>query len=642
MHDRSFHVFRLRKNEKGLGDCDARRLVVFMKPNNLVEMLNRTVKKFPQKDVFMWKENGSYQHMTYVEFWNRIENAASGFAQLGIGENDKVAILSDSNPMWGITDFAVASLGAISVPVYPTLPAEQVSYILQNGDVHTAVVENEEQGQKVIAGNSDVEYIITMYPGDIPSSSGNELSFSQLEANGSDDPLPYWQHTWEEIDRDQLVTIIHTSGTTGKPKGVMLTHGNFLSNLEAVQFWLIELMPEDLSLSYLPLSHVFERMAGHYMPLSVGTTIAYAESIDTIQDNLVEVKPTVLTSVPRLFEKVYAKVMDEIDNGPAIKKKIFDWAVSVGLERYDVYLNAQVDQLITQQAISEKLRRKWKLADRLVFQKVKTKLGGRIRGMVSGGGTLNPELARFFWALDLPVLEGYGLTETSPVISTNPMLRAKAGTVGKVLANLDVKIAEDGEIMVRGPSVMKGYYKNPEATEKDFDGDWFLTGDLGEIDEDNYLKVIDRKKRVLVLSTGKNVAPQPIENVINESSYIEHSLIIGDNRKYIICVVNPDFENLVPWSKENDVFKESHEEICCHKSVRRLISDEVNKRTETFANFERPKKIIITGDEWSVDSGELTPKLSMRVKIIEEKYNHLIEETYAEDNPKEDKAPAKS
>src|SRR5699024_2956728 len=284
---------------------------------------------------------------------------------------------------------------------YPTFPAEQAAYILQNADVRAAVVENESQRQKVLTDEMTLDRVITMYPDSNHPPEVNESSFSELEASGANNPVTGWEEFWRQIDRDQLATIIHTSGTTGKPKGVMLSHGNFLANLEAVQFWLIELLPEDLSLSYLPLSHVFERMAGHYMPLSIGTTIAYAQSIDTIQENLLEVRPTVLTSVPRLFEKVYAKVREEIDDGPAIKKKIFNWAVSVGLERYESYVNAPVDQLIKQQAMPKDLRRKWSIADRLVFQKVKTKLGGRLRGMVSGGGTLNPELARFFWALDL-------------------------------------------------------------------------------------------------------------------------------------------------------------------------------------------------------------------------------------------------
>ncbi|HLS09153.1 long-chain fatty acid--CoA ligase [Lentibacillus sp.] len=602
-----------------------------MKPNNLVEMLDRTVKTFPQKGALMWKEDGVYQSITYGALWNRIYNAASGLAHLGMAENDKIAILSNSNPMWGITDFAAASIGAVTVPVYPTLPAEQVAYILKNADVRAAVVENEEQRQKIKASDAEIEWIMTMYPEKDFSPADGELTFTQLEAIGEEYGIPDWEEKWRAIDRDQVSTIIHTSGTTGKPNGVMLSHGNFLSNVEAVQFWLIELLPDDLALSYLPLSHVFERMAGHYTPLSVGVTIAYAESIHTIQDNLKEIRPTVLTSVPRLFEKVYAKVREEIDNGTIVKQKVFNWAVDIGLERYERYLQSPINELILGEAMPKELRRKWKIADRLVYQKVKSELGGRIRGMVSGGGTLNPDIAKFFWAIDLPILEGYGLTETSPVITTNPMVRAKAGTVGKVMPNLDVRIADDGEVLVRGPSVMKGYYNNEEATDRIFDGDWLQTGDIGELDEDGYLKIIDRKKRILVLSTGKNVAPQLIENAINESSYIEQTLVIGDQRKYIICLVNPDYENLLPWAKRNGIRSESPEDICRHKIVKDLIEKEVESHTKSFANFEKPKKVVIIGEEWTVEGGELTPKLSMRVKVIEKKYKQLIEETYAED-----------
>ncbi|QKY68754.1 long-chain fatty acid--CoA ligase [Lentibacillus sp. CBA3610] len=602
-----------------------------MKPNNLVEMLHRTVERFPDKNVFMWKEKGTYQHMTYVEFWEKIFCAASGLAQLGIGMGDKVAIISNSNPMWGTTDFAAASIGAVSVPVYPTLPADQVAYTLKNGDVRVAVVEDKEQYEKVKAGDAELEAIVMMYPGESQERAEENFSFSELEAMGKEHPLEDWEDTWRAFGRDQLATIIHTSGTTGNPKGVMLTHGNFLSNVEAVQFWLIELLPDDLTLSYLPLSHVFERMAGHYMPLSVGTTIAYAESINTIQENLVEVRPTVLTSVPRLFEKVYAMVWDEINQGTAIKQKIFKWAVSVGEERYEHYLNARTDEMIKQTAMPKDLFRKWKWADRLVFQKVKEKLGGRLRGMVSGGGTLNPELARFFWAIDLPLLEGYGLTETSPVVTTNPMTHAKAGTVGRVLPNLDVKTADDGEVLVRGPSIMKGYYKNPEATEKDFDGDWFKTGDIGRLDEEGYLKIIDRKKRLLVLSTGKNVAPQPIENAISESMYISNAVIFGEKQKYVICLVNPDFENLIPWAKRQGIETDSTEEICRYHHVKELIERRVEQHSEGVASFEKPKKVVIAGKEWTVDDGELTPKLSLRLNVIKEKYRELIEETYGED-----------
>src|SRR5699024_5465234 len=586
-------------------------------------MLHRSVEQFPDKDVFMWKENGVYQHMTYRDFWEKIFHAASGFSELGIGEDDKVAIISDSNPMWGITDFALASIGAVSVPVYPTLPADQAAFTLKNGDVQIAVVENKEQYEKVLEGDADLERIITMYPDDQQHLEGSDMSFADLEDIGQKNPINNWEDNWRHIDRDQLVTIIHTSGTTGRPKGVMLTHGNFLSNVEAVQFWVVELMPEDTSLSYLPLSHVFERTAGHFVPLSVGVTIAYAESIDTIPDNLLEVKPTILTSVPRLFEKVYAMVWDEINAGSGIKKKVFNWALSIGEERYDEYQKTRMDQLIKQIAMPSSFMRKWKLADRLVFSQVKEKLGGRLRGMVSGGGTLSSELARFFWALDLPILEGYGLTETAPIVSTNPIVRAKAGTVGKILPNVDVKIADDGEVLVKGPNIMKGYYKNPEKTAEEFVDGWYKTGDIGALDEDGYLKIIDRKKRIIVLSTGKNVAPQPIENAMDESDFIGNSIVFGEKQKYIICLVNPDFENLQIWADRKNIKSSSTEDLCKNEQVINLIEKEVHERTKDFAKFEQPKKVVIIGKEWTVDDGELTPKLSLRLNVIEERYSNI-------------------
>jgi long-chain acyl-CoA synthetase len=599
-----------------------------MKPTNLVDMLYQTVMKFPQKDAFMWKEHTSYQHMSYQTFWEKIYHAASGFNVLGIQAGDKVAILSDSNPMWGITDFALASIGAVSVPVYPTLPAEQVAYILSNSEARAIVVENEEQRQKVLQTGLSLDYMITIYP-EAEFSMHGDLSYQSLEELGKDSPIPNWEESWKGINQEELVTIIYTSGTTGQPKGTMLTHENFLANVDAVKFWFIDLLPEDVALSYLPLSHVFERMAGHYTLLSVGTTIAYAESIETIQENLLEVRPTIMTSVPRLFEKVYAKVMDEINGGSPIKKKIFNWAVSVGKERYERYLDVPVQDLILGDAMPKSFMRKWRLAERLVYKKVRTQLGGRLRGLVSGGGSLNPDIASFFWALDMPILEGYGLTETAPVISLNPMLRAKVGTIGKVLPNLEVRLAEDGEILVKGPSVMKGYYKNDEATREAFDGDWFKTGDIGEWDGD-YLKIIDRKKRILVLSTGKNVAPQPIETAINESPFIDQSIVVGDKRKFVMCIVNPDYENLIPWAKNNGVRSESIEEICNYKIVKDLIHQEVQERTKKFAKYEQPKKIVIVSEPWTVDGGELTPKLSIRINVIQEKYKDLIEETYQE------------
>lgn len=594
-------------------------------------MLHRTVERFHDKDAFMWKENGNYERMTYGVFWEKIQHFALGLLHIGIKKDDKIAIISNSNPMWGISDFAIASIGAVSVPIYPTIPSEQVDYIINNTDVTTAIVEDEKQVEKLVNGNSALENIIIMYPRGDFYPSENYFAFSMVENFGKDRHDVSWEQNWSNLDKENLLTIINTSGTTGKPKGAMLTHGNILANIEGVQFWLVELLPEDVTLSYLPISHVFERLAGHFLPLSIGSTIGYAENIQTIPQNLKEIRPTVFTSVPRLFEKVYTQVQEEIKNGSALKRKIFNWALSLGEEKYSYYLNANVDQFLSQRYLPEKFYRKWKRADKLVFQKIKEQLGGRIRGLVSGGGTLNPEIARFFWALDIPILEGYGLTETSPIISANPMIRGKVGTVGKVLPNLEVKIADDGEVLVRGPSITKGYYNNPDETKKSFEDDWFKTGDIGELDEDGYLKIIDRKKRLLVLSTGMNVAPQPIENAINESGYISQSLVIGDNRKYVICLVNPDYENLIPWANKNGITVRTREEISQHHLVKELLENEVRKLTKKFTNYAQPKKVIVIGKEWTIDGGELTPKLSLKTNVIEKRYNTLIEKVYGEE-----------
>lgn len=599
------------------------------KPNNVVEMLRRTVERFGDKEALMYKVDGKYRAITYKELWERIEHFACGLVDLGIKANDKVAIIANSGPLWVISDFAIASIGAVSVPVYPTLPVDRVDYILQKTETVAAIVENAEQLEKVEAATATIGQKIVMQPDGISFVEG-QYAFQDVEALGKDNPLETWEALWNKISRDQLLTIISTSGTTGHPKGAMLTHGNILANIEGVYFWLIEIVPEDLLLSYLPVSHVFERLAGHFLPLSIGVTVAYAESIDTIADNLKEVRPTIFTSVPRLFEKVYTRLREDILRGSGLKRKIFEWALRVGEERYEHYVQSDVNTMIRQKIYPKHLERKWQIADRLVYAKVKEQLGGRLRGAVSGGGTLNPEIAKFFWALDVPVFEGYGLTETSPIITVNPMIRGKVGTVGKVLPNLEVKFSEDGELLVRGPSVTRGYYNDPEETEKAFDGDWFKTGDIGEVDEQGYIRIIDRKKRILVLSTGMNVAPQPIENAINESPYISQSLVLGEDRNYVICIINPEYDTLVDWAKRKGIAFSVKEELCELDQVRSLLEREVFQATKGFTNYAQPKKVIIAKEEWTIDGEELTPKLSLRAKVVEERYADEIEAVYQE------------
>lgn len=598
--------------------------------NNVVDMLHQVVEQYPDKDVFLWKENGSYVNMTYSEFWTKIKHFAHGLLSVGVREDDKVAIIANSGPLWAISDFAIASIGAVSVPVYPTLPTERVDYILNKTESTVAIVEDKEQFTKVINAKTSIEHMIIMSLEEDVELSNKQYTFEQMKALGEESPVDTWEETWLTFDRDRLLTIISTSGTTGNPKGAIITHGNILANIEGVSYY-TQLRHDDLTLSYLPVSHVLERTAGHYLPLSVGMTVAYAESIDTIPDDLKTIRPTIFTSVPRLFEKIYTTIQEQINNSSPLKQRIFNWALSIGQERYDYYLNARVDEFITQTYMPKNLQRKWNIANRLVFQKIKDQLGGRARVTVSGGGTLNKDIARFFWALDIPIYEGYGLTETSPIITVNPMTKGKAGTVGKVLPNLDVKIAADGEVLVKGPSITQGYYNDPEETEESFDGDWFKTGDIGEFDEEGYLKILDRKKRILVLSTGMNVAPQPIENAINESAYIAQSLIIGEDRNYILSIINPEFEGLFDWAKREGIKESDPEKLCKHPKVKEMLEQEVYRLTKQFTNYSQPKKVIIASDEWTIEGGELTPKLSLRANIVEEKYADLIEAAYKEE-----------
>lgn len=598
-----------------------------MKANNLVEMVFGTVQRYGDKDAFLWKKNGFYQGMSYHAFWAKVRLVAAGLSYLGIQKNDKVAILSENNPNWAISDLAIMSIGAISVPVHSTLPQDQITYILHNADCKFIFVQDERHLKKI---DSCSMPMAIFYPPVHFLETEILFSIEHLSYLGASYPDENWETGWRELTREDLATIIHTSGTTGSPKGAMLTHGNILSNVEGVQFWVLEARPTDILLSHLPLSHVFERMAGQFMPLSVGATIAYSEGIEMVQQNLLEVRPTVLVSVPLLFEKVYAQAQKIVESGTPLRKKIFKWAVDIGIERYNYYLNHTFDEMFRRGVIPKRIEKRWKLANALVYNKVKKQLGGRIRGLISGGGALNPEIGKFFWAIDIPVLEGYGLTETSPVVCVNPMIRSKVGTVGRPLPNLDIRIAPDGEVLVKGPSVMKGYYKDAEATAAQFKDGWFLTGDIGSLDEEGFLKIVDRKKRIIVLSTGKNVAPQPVENAIQQSIYIQNAVLVGQDKKYVIVLITPSMENLTPWAKKRGL-TDQIESLIQSPEVQHLLTKEVAKFTKKFSRHEQPKKVVIIGKEWTVEEGELTPSLKVRLPEIQRKYQTAIQQCYMED-----------
>ena len=583
---------------------------------SIIGMLRRNVEARPEKLALASKAEGDWAGISYGELWERVKSFAAGLASLGVGSGAKVAIVSRSRPEWVVTDLAVQSLGAATVPVYPTLEASQVAHMLADSGAVVVVVEDQEILGKVIPERDvlpGLRHVILIDgdPGEVA------LPMDDIEARGESHHLPGWDEGWRSLERDDVATIIYTSGTTGFPKGVVLTHGNFLSNVEGVRlalpFW-----DNDVFLSLLPLSHVFER-CGMYLVLSLGATTYYAESIQKVPENLREVRPTVALSVPRLYEKMRDRAMARAAAGSAFRRKLFDKAIATGRERYAVEREGR--------KTGAWLRMRLAIYDRLVFRKVRDAVGGRLRFFVSGGARLDPEVGKFFYAAGVKIVEGYGLTETSPVISCNRLPTPRFGTVGPQLDHTEVRVS-DGEVQVRGPGVMRGYWSNPKATRGAFTLDgWYRTGDMGEIDDDGCLVITDRLKNLIVLSTGKNVAPQPIESAIVGAPSVSQSILLGDGRKYITALVAPDYD-AVRTRLGTDT---SDEELAVDEGCLKLVEEEIEEACRRFAGYERPKRIALLPRELSHEAGELTPTLKVKMRVVEERFGREISGLYAEE-----------
>ncbi len=587
------------------------------------EMFWTNTEQYADHPCMGYKVAGVWKTYTFAQVAERVREVAAGLASLGIEREDKISIVSDNSPKWAITDYAVLSIAAVTVPVYPTLLPHQIKYLLNDGDVKIIFAENKVQIDKITEIFDDLDellYVIAMdneqYEQDYIirwedlREKGRE--FIEKESFSLED-------RWKSLSGEDMLTIIYTSGTTGEPKGVMLTHGNMTSNIEG-GLDRLDVSPEYRFLSFLPLSHSFERMAGHFLATSAGATIYYAESIETVPENMVEVKPNVMTSVPRLYEKMYMRVNEAAQQGSGLKKKIFHWAFEVGKEYQQKRRTGK---------ISGGLNFRYNLATKLVFSKLYERVGGEIKFFVSGGAPLSPDIARFFESAGLYILEGYGLTETTPVIAVNGLDDYKIGTVGKPLFNVEVKIADDGEVLTRGPHVMKGYYKRPEDTKEAIDGDnWLHTGDIGELDEDGFLKITDRKKNLIVTSGGKNVAPQPIENSLINSPYIEQVMLIGDKRNFISALVVPAFDAVKSWATEKNLNFDSNEELIALQEVVDLFESEIDNRTENFARYEQVKQFRLLPKELTIEDGELTPTLKIKRRIVEEEFKDLISDIY--------------
>ncbi|MFB0565646.1 MAG: long-chain fatty acid--CoA ligase [Candidatus Aminicenantaceae bacterium] len=586
------------------------------------QLFLNTIKSYPKDDLILRKKEGNYVPISTEEFGNQVKYIGLGLKDLGFEAGEKLVILSENRPEWVMADLGSLCIRGITVPIYTSLVPEQVKFIINDSDAKIVIFSDQEQWQKIeLIRNelANVGHYIT-FADEAPA---GVITLAEIIERGKSraqqDPEAF-EKLALSVKPDDVASIIYTSGTTGVPKGVMLSHSNFISNLKTVST-IIEFSEQDTVLSFLPLSHVLERMVT-FTYLYKGCTIGYAESLETVAENLPEVRPHIMVSVPRVFEKIYSKVMDNVLTSSSLKRKIFFWALKVGRE--------YGRKKLLNQSIPRGLQFKKNLAHKLVFSKIIEKTGGRVRFFVSGGAPLSKDIAEFFYAMGLVVLEGYGLTETSPVISVNTLENIRFGTVGKPIPGIEVNIAKDGEILTKGPHVMKGYYKKEDETEEAMEGGWFHTGDIGHLDDDGFLVITDRKKDLIVTAGGKNVAPQPIENLLKTNPYVSNAVVLGDKRRFISALVVPNFDKLDEYAKFNNIPFENQSDLIKKDEILNFMLAEIDRSTPSLASYEKVKKIALLERDFEIEKGEITPTLKVKRNIIEDKYRDVIDSLYRE------------
>ncbi|ULQ51280.1 AMP-dependent synthetase/ligase [Flavihumibacter fluvii] len=593
-------------------------------PKRLFDCIELQLQTEPVADLLAAKEAGVWKKYSTQDVRDHVNQLSAGLLNLGIScgdmsaeGRDKVAILSKNRPEWVFVDLAVQQIGAILTPFYPTINVKELEFVLNDAAVKMIFVNDEDLYHKVLSVQSRVPSLKHIFTFEKVTGAAH---WKDVIRNSTEEALQQLPAISARIKYEDLATIIYTSGTTGTPKGVMLSHENILSNVISS----IDCAFRDIgvkgqrALSFLPLNHIFERMVT-YIYLFAGTSVYYAESLDTIGDNLKEVQPSLFTTVPRLLEKVYEKIMMKGMELTGIKRKLFYWAHDLA-EKFEInkdlgfWYNTQLS-----------------IANKIVFSKWREGLGGNVRAIVTGGAACQIKLIRIFTAAKIPIMEGYGLTETSPVIAVNRYVESgrKFGTVGPLIPGVEVKIAEDGEILCKGPNIMMGYYKRPDLTAEVIHDSWFATGDIGLFVDEKFLKITDRKKEMFKTSGGKYVAPLPIENKLKESMFVEQLMVIGAERKYVGALIVPSFPNLKDWCQKNGISYSTNEEMIRHPKVIEIFKDLVESFNTYFNHVEQIKKFELLPADWSIDTGELTPKMSLKRKVIMEKYHDAIERIYA-------------
>lgn len=590
----------------------------------LFEFLTQEYSKKATRPLLAKKVNNVYTGISYQEVGEETELFACGLPSLGFKREDKIAIIAENRPEWIYSDMGIICVGGIDIPIYPSLTADSIEFILNNSEAKGVVVSNKFQLNKILKVRNNsrhLKFIVVMNEKDVAKEHPGVYSFAEVQEMGKsyrEQHPDFFRSEIRKANENQVCTIIYTSGTTGEPKGVMLSHKNIMYNVKTA-LEIFPIMADDIFLSFLPLCHIFERMAGYYAGFAAGSSLYFADSIDTVAQNLIEAKPTILTTVPRLFEKMYTKIIKNVDSQPASKRKIFYWGVETAKE----YMYAKRDG-----RVSIALKAKYKLADKLVLNTIREKTGGKLRFFVSGGAPLSVELAEFFESIGLHIREGYGLTETSPVISINKVDDFKFGTVGKPMPGVEVKIAPDGEILCRSVSVMVGYYKNPKETNEVIKDGWFHTGDIGHFDSEGFLVITDRKKHLFKTTAGKYIAPAHIENLFLASKYIDQFVLIGDKRTFLSALIVPDFEAIKEYADSNNIKYKTVQDLIRSQEIYNLFDKEMQQFQKKLANYERVRKFTILDKPFTLETGEITPSLKVKRKVVEERYRNLIEEMY--------------
>ncbi len=594
-------------------------------PATLIEAFERSARDHKRSDTLNYKRDGRWIPISSDEMLARTHRIAGGLYSLGVRSGDRVALLSDSRPEWTLTDAGCLFAGAIDVPIYPTLTPPQVRYILKDSGSRVLVVSNHRkflEVKEILRECPAVEQVVFFDGADVDKAEG--ITLVELEKRGQilDAEQPHLiDDLAHRIPPDQLATIIYTSGTTGEPKGVMLTHSNLISNL-IDGAGNLSFDEKDIALSVLPLSHIFERQA-MYMYLYQGMAVYYAESLETIGPNLREVRPTILVGVPRIFEKIYDRIKERVAAKGRVNMALLSWAVSVG----KAYARFEVDKKKAPLALALK----HKLATKLVFSKWREAFGGRMRLLVSGGAALPEELGYIYLGAGIPIIQGYGLTETSPVITTGRVEDNRIGSVGKPIPRVEVRIAADGEIETRGPNVMRGYYNKPAETRAVFTEDgWFKTGDIGTIDDDGFLRITDRKKELFKTSGGKYISPQPIEQMIKGSRFVSQVVLIGDGRKFPAALIVPNWQQIESYAQIKGIRVTSRAELCLNERIIDLFERQIAALSLDLAQYERVKKVGLLENEFTIEGGELTPTLKVKRRVIDEKYRSVIDQIYNE------------